>query len=262
MSDAKTAIDKIESFVRPSTFPVAVRMLTAGDAIPEKARRPHRDMQIQITTCQAVTMSRKYGWTVAITTEDINCPLTKVAFGFEKAPAYFTEGNCCAGMYTESSEAGARTEAETYHFPYGRYSGILSAPASKGAFDPEVVIVYGNPAQVMRLVTGALWKRGGSIQSSFTGRIDCSDEIIRPLETGEYQVILPCYGDRVFGKTEDHEMAFSFPWSKVDELVEGLEGTHRGGVRYPIPSFLRYSGQFPPSYDKLNEIWETERATD
>ena len=105
-----------------------------------------------------------------------------------------------------------------------------------------------------------MWKQGGAIGSSFTGRIDCSDEIIRPIETNEYEVVLPCYGDRVFGQTEDHEMAFSFPWSKVDELIEGLEGTHKGGVRYPIPSFVRYSGEFPSSYNKLNEIWAEGEA--
>jgi hypothetical protein len=96
---------------------------------------------------------------------------------------------------------------------------------------PDALVIYGNSAQVMRLVTGALWKRGGALTSSFTGRIDCSDEIIRTAMTGEYQVILPCYGDRVFGHTEDWEMAFSLPGSKMAELVEGLEGTHKGGVR-------------------------------
>lgn len=257
--DPKTAIDKIESFIRPATFPVAVRMLVSDESIPEKAKRPQRDLNVQITTCQGVTMARRYGWTVALTREDINCPLTKVAFGLESEPAYFTEGNCCAGMYTATPEAGAKTETQTHHFPQGRYNCILMAPASRATFEPHVVIIYATPAQVMRLTTGALWKRGGALQSSFTGRIDCSDEIIRTMDTNECQVILPCYGDRVFGQTEDHEMAFTFPWSKVEELIEGLEGTHKGGVRYPIPSFVRYSGEFPPSYRKLDEIWTSEK---
>ena len=106
MTNVKTAIGRIESFIRPATFPVGVRMLEAGDEIPERAKRPRRDMSVEITTCQAVTMARKYGWTVALTTEDINCPLTKIAFGLEKEPAFFKDGNCCAGMYTQSAAAG------------------------------------------------------------------------------------------------------------------------------------------------------------
>lgn len=259
MIDLKTATEKIEHFIRPSTFPVAARMLAPGEPAPEKARRPERDLNVQITTCQGVTMARKYGWTVALTREGINCPLTKVAFGLEKTPAYFTEGNCCCGMYTETAEAGARTEGQTHHFPYGRYQTILLGPAARATFEPHVIVIYGTPAQVMRLTTGALWKRGGSIHSSFTGRLDCSDEIIRTMETNDYQVIVPCYGDRIFGQTEDHEMAFALPWSKAEELIEGLEGTHKGGVRYPIPSFVQYSGSFPPSYQKLDEIWAEEK---
>jgi len=39
-------------------------------------------------------------------------------------------------------------------------------------------------------------------------------------------------------------------------MIEGLEGTHKGGVRYPIPAFLRYTAQYPPHYDKLSAHWE------
>jgi hypothetical protein len=38
-------------------------------------------------------------------------------------------------------------------------------------------------------------------------------------------------------------------------ILEGLEGTHQGGVRYPIPSFLRYTGQFPEHYTEMGKIW-------
>jgi len=48
------------------------------------------------------------------------------------------------------------------------------------------------------------------------------------------KVILPCTGDRVFGMAQDNEMAFAFPWSCAHEIIEGLEGTHKGGTRYPI----------------------------
>ena len=133
------------------------------------------------------------------------------------------------------------------------------APAARADFEPMMVLVYGNSAQVMRLLTGALYKRGGAITSSFTGRIDCSDSIIRTIKRNDYQVILPCYGDRVFGQTYDDEMAFTIPASKIDETSEGLAGTHRGGIRYPIPSFLRYSGEFPKTYNKLEQIWKEEK---
>jgi hypothetical protein len=51
-------------------------------------------------------------------------------------------------------------------------------------------------------------------------------------------------------------MAFSFPWSMRDEIISGLEGTHKGGVRYPIPAYLRYAPTFPDHYEKMHNLWD------
>jgi len=253
--DAKSFAREIETHIRPATFPVAVKLVGAGEPLPEKAKRPRRDMNVQIAICQAVAMSRRYGWTLAVGEEDVNCVLTKTAFGLAPLTDHYLEGNLACGMYTATKEAGARTEAATDRLPAGTCQYLVTAPAARAEFAPDALIIYGNPAQIMRLVTGALWKRGGAITSSFTGRVDCSDEIIRPVLSGECQVILPCYGDRVFSQTDDTEMAFSLPGAKMAELVEGLEGTHKGGIRYPIPAFLRYTPQYPQHYYDLERIW-------
>ncbi|HYL10095.1 MAG TPA: DUF169 domain-containing protein [Candidatus Acidoferrales bacterium] len=253
--DCKTFTREIETHVRPATFPVAVKLLRPDEPVPEKAKRPLRDMKIQIAICQAIAMARRYGWTLAVGEEDVNCVLTKTAFGLAPVTKHFTSGHLACGMYTETLEAGAKTEEATHRLPQGAYKHLLVAPAARAEFVPDALIVYGNAAQMMRLLTGALWKRGGAITSSFTGRIDCSDEVIRTMLTGDYQVILPCYGDRVFAHTEDSEMAFSLPGSKMEELVEGLQGTHKGGIRYPVPAFLRYTPQYPEHYYELERIW-------
>lgn len=39
-----------------------------------------------------------------------------------------------------------------------------------------------------------------------------------------------------------------------ERLVSGLDGTHKGGVRYPVPNFLRYSPEFPAHYEKMKEL--------
>ncbi|HEV1993414.1 MAG TPA: DUF169 domain-containing protein [Candidatus Acidoferrum sp.] len=253
--DPKTFTREIETHVRPATFPVAAKLLRPDEPVPEKAKRPHRDFKIQIAICQAIAMARRYGWTVAVGEEDVSCVLTKTVFGLAPLTEHFTSGHLACGMYAETPAAAVRTEAATERLPEGKYKHLLVAPAARADFEPDAVVIYGNPAKVMRLVTAALWKRGGALSSSFTGRIDCSDEIIRPMLSGDYQVILPCYGDRVFAQTDDGEMAFSLPGAKMEELVEGLAGTHKGGIRYPIPTFLRYTPQYPEHYYELEKIW-------
>jgi uncharacterized protein (DUF169 family) len=137
----------------------------------------------------------------------------------------------------------------------GAYVGIVTAPLAKVTGTPDVVIIYGNSAQIMRLGQAVLWKRGGAMNSVFRGRIDCADLAIAPKISGEAQMVVPCTGDRIFGQIQDHEVAFSFPYSMIDEVVQGLEATHKAGAsRYPVPNWLNYTGGFPPSYDKYRTM--------
>ena len=39
---------------------------------------------------------------------------------------------------------------------------------------------------------------------------------------------------------QDHEMIMALPGAFLDDLVDGLEKTHQKGIRYPIPTYLRY----------------------
>jgi uncharacterized protein (DUF169 family) len=250
---------EIEKHVRPQTFPVGIRMARAGEPLPEKVRSPSRDLGIKVAICQTFSIARRYGWALAVGRDDLSCPLAKTAFGFEPVLPYYAEGNLACGMYTATPEAAEKTEADVPKFPFGEYERILIAPLGRATFEPHVVLVYGNSAQVMRLVAAALYRRGGRLQSSFSARLDCADAVIETMQTGRPQVILPCYGDRIYGQTEDGEMAFTIPWALADELADGLQGTQQGGIRYPIPAWLRYTGEFPEKYRRLDTLWEEGR---
>ncbi len=253
MTDRAELNSAIERFTRVATFPLGVSLLPAGAPFPARAKLPERDFGHRIAVCQSYTIARRYGWTLAVRREDINCPLTKIAHGFDEPTDAYTRGDLCCGMYTATLEAGARSEAAVARLPAGTAAAILCGPLTRLEADPDVVLVYGNSAQVMLLVAAALYERGGALQCSVAPRIDCSESVVRTLQTGEPQVILPCYGDRAIGGTEDHEMAFSFPWKRADEIARGLAGLHKGGVRYPIPSNLLHEPAFPPSYRALDE---------
>jgi MtaA/CmuA family methyltransferase len=260
MMDVQTADRELQTYIRPQTFPVAIRMLKAGEPIPDRARRPARDFKKLSMNCQVIDMARRYGWTIALTREDHICSLGIAALGFEKPTHLHASGTLCEGMYTETKEAGRRSEAASDRLPVGEYGTLLVAPLDRAAFEPHLVCVYGNPAQVMRLIQGALWKRGGKLASGFSGRIVCADIIVTTLLTGEPQVVMPCSGDRIFGQTQDHEMAFTIPWDRIEEVLEGLRGTHAGGIRYPITQFMDYEAKLPARYMEANRIWDAERG--
>lgn len=256
MPDLMRLNEALNTHIRPQCFPVAIRMLEDDNSLPEKTRIPSKHFGKKFAICQAIGMVRRYGWTLALGRQDMSCPLGAIAMGFEEAKAYYKEGNLANEMFNECLEAGAHSEDVIDKFPQGKYQSILMAPITREGVDPETIVLYGNSAQVMRLLIAALYKKGGKLTSSFGGRVDCSEIIVTTKETEKCQVILPCNGDRVFGLVQDHEMAFTIPAALTDDMVEGLEGTHRGGIRYPIPYFMNFEGIFPPKYQKLSELFK------
>lgn len=256
--DAAALSTQLEKYLRVHTFPLGIRSYRPEETLPEKVKVPSRHLGVKVAICQAISIARRYGWTMAVGREDISCPIAKAVFGFEERNEYYTSGSLADGMYASCKEAGAKFEDALAKFGEGEYSYVVAGPLGRVNFVPDTVLVYGNPAQVLRLLNACLHRKGGSLTSEFSGRGDCADIVIRGKQTGEPQVILPCYGDRIFGMTADDEMAFTFPFTMGEEVVRGLEKTHAGGVRYPIPIYLRFQAEYPKSYQELEALWRRQ----
>jgi uncharacterized protein (DUF169 family) len=257
MATLKELEQSLNTYIRPLTFPMAIKALKSENEIPERTKRPLKDMGKKIAICQGIGMSRKYGWSVAMGKEDMACALGAAPFGFFQNVDFFNEGNMAEGMFCETKEIGKKEEDLVDRFEYGQYSHILVAPINRTTFEPDTFMLYGNPAQIMRLIQGALYKEGGSIKSSAMGRLGCAG-IISVIKEDECRYIVPGNGDRIFGMTQDWEMAFFIPPSKVDNLLEGLASTHKAGIRYPITSFFDFEATYPKTYQAQMKIWEEE----
>jgi uncharacterized protein (DUF169 family) len=257
MTDLKELEQALNTYVRPLTFPLAIKMLKSEEEIPERTRRPFQQMGKKVAICQGIGMARKLGWAVAMGKEDMQCSLGAVPFGFFKNIDFFSEGNLAAGMFTASREIGKTEEDLVDRLEYGLYSHILVAPLHRTAFEPDLFMVYGNPAQIMRLIQGALYNEGGAVQSSSTGRLGCA-AIITAMKTDKCRYLVPGNGDRIFGMTQDYEMTFLIPCSKVETVLDGLAKTHKAGIRYPITSLFDVEATFPPSYQEQMRIWREE----
>jgi len=262
VSDSLRLLDEaLARYVRPDTFPLAIRMLKPGEALPEGVKVPSKTMGEQWIVCQSIGVARRYGWSIAVGKEDVICPLAAIAFGFRKPNEDYEKGCVSVGMYCKDGTAAANLEAATWRFEPGTYDYICVAPLNRANFEPHVVAIYANSAQVLRLVHASLYKRGGRVASTSGGRLDCAEIVIQTLTTNEPKVILPCNGDRVFGMAQDNEMAFAFPWAYAREIIEGLEGTHKGGTRYPITVAMRETVTMPKSYQALMKtLVDQERA--
>ena len=118
--------DRLNKFLRLNSFPVAVRFIKSWDEVPPRTKRPLKDMDNRFTTCQAISMARRYGWVIALGREDSSCVLGAVALGIEKRLTHYDEGNLCINLYTENLEAGRLSE-ESVPRPRG-YTSASSPP--------------------------------------------------------------------------------------------------------------------------------------
>ena len=258
MVDAKAINEALNYYIRPATFPLAFHLFQKETELPPKAKQPRRDLGYPIPICQAVGMARRYGWSIAMGMEDISCPIALLALGFLEAKDSFLDGRFAEGPFMGPQEARARAAAELKRFDYGKYQGLLISCLHNTTVEPDFITIYGNSAQVMRLVQGCLYGRGGALHSMATGGADCADIIVQTFDSDECQYILPCNGDRVFGMTADDEMIFTMPKSQIDITLKGLEETHKIGQRYPIPAFMRFQPEMPSRYGKFMDFLKSD----
>ena len=92
MLDLKGLDSVLQEHLRPQHLALAIKMARSPDEVPPKLRHPAKDMGFQSAICQGISIARRYGWALALTKEDLSCPLAKVVFGFERQIPYYTEG--------------------------------------------------------------------------------------------------------------------------------------------------------------------------
>ena len=254
-------LDTLTKRVRPSSAPIGVKLLSSPDGLPKKYKSPAK-MGEKWAVCQALFAARCIGWMVVLTPEDQACSLAEALIGFRPRIPFFNEGGLAHGMFTETAEAGAHSEEVICKIDEGAYQYLVIGPLEKFEdLDPDFVWVYGNPGQITRLIQAALYKSGGNITSSFTGRGGCIGAIGATIKKNACQVVVNGNGERCFAHAQDTEMSFTIPWEKLEEVMDGLESTHRNGVRYPYPAHFNYTAKFPEKYQKLEELWEEKEAS-
>lgn len=220
---------------RPTTAPVAVRLARPGEKPPPKTKYPLEHIGHRIAVCQGMTAARTLGWALAFGEADHACPLPRVFMG-HVAPDLFLEG-AIADAYQDDPACMRAMEASYPRWPAGTHAEIWLAPLPRCGFAPDLVVVYGTPAQILALVQAANFGKGPGIGSTSTGRYGCAQWIAGVAQAGECTFMIPGPGERVFAGTQDQEMSFAVPTSKFDGVVAGLDYIRRrGSYRYPVPN--------------------------
>jgi len=201
-------------------------------------------------------MARNYGWTVGMTREDLICVPAAIMFGLSDAeapPDILFRLFCDVGFSRDDQVAQKETRSMNW-FREGEIAAIVLAPLQKVSFEPDTVIFYGNPAQMMRLTQAWSYMTGERVAGHFGGKVECDEYLIAPFRTQAPCVVIPGHGERIFAATQDDEMVFALPGRSVSDLAQGLKEVGKAmGVRYPVTPYQNYQPEFPKAHKELGK---------
>ena len=230
--------EELENALILRTSPIAVKMLENESDIPKEAIRPKKDRKYHIAQCQAFALSRREGTSVAMLKEDHWCPAAPMAYGLVKRPE------------------SVQTRSHPYDcFEYGKYIGIVTAPLKKATYVPDVVILWAKPAQLRSLLLSMKIEDVPQVGGHFFPP-SCAWSVVNPMKTGQYWVVLPDPGEYQRALTDEGDMMFSIPQSRMQSMMAGLKANEHGAFAYREHSmFMQPDFEQPEFYKEMFRSW-------
>jgi len=247
MTDWAATARELETLLKLKTFPVALKTVRTAEELKDiKCRRPNGIYSL----CQLITQSRTAGTTIGCTVTDLT-PFCGTIAGLRSGVPESYALTIGEVWFKNKQEALDKYTVENWPRLPHDHEAIVISPHAARRIEPDMIIIYGNPAQVTRLINGLQWEHYEKMEFTCCGESACSDSIGRCYVTGKPAVSIPCFGERRFGHAQDDELMVALPPSSIETLITGLKALDKMGIRYPIA----YAGTqvdlmpgFPPSY--------------
>lgn len=225
---------EMERLLHLRTYPVAYKRLDKAEEL-EKIPRVRR-FDRNFTFCQLPTLVRRGGWTIGVTRDNMGERCARIhglAATTEEEVA--REAANFVTTWFATLEEARKQMGEYPLVPPGE--ALVLAPLAAGKFDPDVILIYGNPAQLMLLMNGLQFKDYERFQFFFIGEGACADGLAQCYTSGKPALAIPCFGERRFGGVTEDEMVLALPPEMMEKAVAGLQSLWDRGLRYPIMSF-------------------------
>jgi dephospho-CoA kinase len=245
----------MELLLRLKSFPVAFKLLKKKEMlseIPYLRRMTHKS-----TLCQLISVVRNFDWTVGADLGDFLSPMCPSIIGLADLPEVYKDGTFRSVVWTKTREDGRKYENSIPRLPAGEYEAVAMAPLVYNPFDPDIILLYANPAQMMLLINALQFEDYEVMEFSCVGESSCSDVIAKCYLQGKPSLSIPCYGERRYGHAQDDELAMALPAGILEKALRGLEALYKRGIRYPISyagAEMELTRAFPMAYGGMKQL--------
>jgi len=251
----ETIVRRLEALLRLKTFPVAISLLEDPEELAKNkwARRPIKGS----TLCQAINIVRTFDWTVGFTAEEISSECGSIIglVDFEDLPEELKNGAFRNLVWCKTKEDGRKFEHSIQRIP-NKYKAVILAPLVYSASDPDLILVYANPAQMILIINALQFEDYERLQFFCVGEGSCSDAIAGCYLTRKPSLTIPCYGERRYGHAQDDELVMGLLPEHLEKVERNLEQLYMRGITYPIPfsgAQVDISSSMPLSYQAFGE---------
>jgi uncharacterized protein (DUF169 family) len=247
------------------TFPVAIKYIYDDSEIPDVAGiiQPSKINQ-RITLCRAYSIVRRWGRTVVMKFEDNHCITSSFVHMWEPMPLkQILKSQIISGYHKNARaemnvqiEFGKKFKIEDREKLRGQI-GFIASPLNKTEIIPDVILCYGNPAQITHVIHALTFEGRNLItEQAFLGYGEsCILGALTTFLTKKPQIVLPGEGDRTFGITTEDEMAIGIPANKLFYIMKNLFKS-AGKLNFGMPSkFIMLDTPFPmgpPAFRFMN----------
>jgi uncharacterized protein (DUF169 family) len=239
LTDLNRLAEDLEKIMLLRTSPMAVKMLEKESDIPDGAIRPKKDRGQHIAQCQAFAMSRRQKTTIAMLEEDNWCFAPVIAYGLEDKP--------------EDQEL--QPFLRFPRFETGKYIGIVSAPLKTANFEPDVIIIYSNTAQLRNMLLPFSFDQRAKIDYRFFPPA-CAYQVVPVMTEGTAVVTLPDPGDYQRALAGEDEIILSLTPEQFETMVNNLKRFEEGQFRYSHAGmFMLHDFPRPEFYQMLFKRW-------
>lgn len=142
-----------------------------------------------------------------------------------------------SNTWMPSVEEAMKQQACYPRIPTGQ--ALVVGPLNKVTYEPDVILVYGNPAQLMYLMCGIQKIKYELFEFTFIGEGSCTDSLAKCYVTKKPALSIPCFGERASGTLSDEELIIGLTPEYLDRAIEGMEVLKSIGFQYP---FERHKG--------------------
>jgi len=225
----------LERYLRLKTFPVGFKLLK--DKLELENNKWVRRLPHKATLCQLVTIVRTFDWTVGALADELLPPQCGSIIGLTDLPEWVKDGTMRSRIWVKDKEEGKKCEAAIPRLEPGSYQAVVLAPIVYNPFDPDIIIIYANPAQISILINAIQFDNYRRLDFFSSGETSCSDVIAQCYISGKPALSIPCYGERRFGHAPDDELAIALPADDFLRIAQNLEILYNRGIRYPISQY-------------------------